>query len=350
MEAIQFYSGIIFLSLAAFLFLEERNFKKNLIKIKGRVVGYSKGKSKTNKRYLYPIIEFLHPSGERGWVEAHKLLRAPMHSLGAEVPLVVDKDDFHITRTSSSLSYLWAGVFTVLALANLFSFMFSSIAGWELGVLTLAFVVVVVFFAKDAWREQDEDFKAVSAWRAWRLQIVKSRVYNEAEVENIQFWDKESCLKFFKGVNRHRIINLVFASIYVGAFLLWALKTYVETEQFYSTSHKSTATIVKIASSGTPVFEYYDIEGVAHRALVRGGVSSEKIKVGDRFNVLYTSNNYREIRHDYKGFMYFETVMMIAFAIYIFAIFAYSHRRMSKLNLNAPVITSAEELIMKKAG
>lgn len=344
MELIQFYSGMIFLALGVFLFLEERNFKKNLIKITGRVVGYSKGKSKTNKRHMYPVIEFLHPSGERGWVESHKILQAPRYSIGTEIPLVVDKDDFHIARTVSNLSSVWMGIFIVLAIMNLFSFTFLSQAGWELGVFILLFVGVTCFFIKESWHEHDQNLNIFSAWRSWRLQIVKSRVYNETEVENIQFWDKEYCLKVFRRTNLTKTSHLVFGVLFASVFLFMALKAYVENEQIYSTAKKTTATVVNISSDGKPTFEYHDIEGISHTVLGR----SKNMKVGDRLNVLYSSN-FRGLRFDNNEFIHWESMMMIGFAVYTGALFAFSHSRMPKFDLKSPVITTTEELVMKKA-
>lgn len=349
MEIFQFYSGIILLGLAAFLFLEERNFKKNMIKIKGKVVGYSKGKSDINKRIFYPVIEFTHPSGELGWIESHKILRPPLQILGAEVPLVVDRDDFHIARTYSSLSSLWAWAFAVLAIAELSSFAHLSPVGWTVGSITLLLMGVCSFFVKESLVESEQNYKIVSTWRSWQLQIVKSRVYNEAEVENIRFWDKENCLKFFKSGNRMKMINLAYLGLWIVVMFFLGFEAYVENERFYSTAHKSTATIVKIASRGTPVFEYHDIEGVPHRALIYGGIAEEKLKVGNKFDVLYTSNNYREIRHDRKNSMHFELAIWAFFVIYSCAMLFLAWRLTPKLDLNSRLITSAEELIMKKA-
>lgn len=348
MELIQFYSGMIFLALGVFLFLEERNFKKNLIKITGRVVGYSKGKSKTNKRHMYPVIEFLHPSGERGWVESHKIFQAPGYSIGAEIPLVADKDDFHIARASSSLSSVWAGIFIVLAVADLFSFTFFSKAGWELSALTLLFIGAAFFLVKDSWYEQDENFKIVSAWRAWRLQIVKSRVYSEAEVKDIQFWDREYCLKVFKRANRFRAVYLIMGLLFTGNIFFMGLQVYFENEQFYSNAKKATATILKMSSNGKPTIEYYDIEGVSHRVLGRYDLRSRNIKAGDRLNVLYNPNQ-QGLRFDTNEFIYFDAVMIIGFALLMGLEFAFFHSRMPKFDLNSPLITTSEELIMKKA-
>ncbi|WP_409480180.1 hypothetical protein [Pseudobdellovibrio sp. HCB154] len=349
MELIQFYSGIIFLGLGAFLFFEERNFKKNLVAIKGRVIGYSKGKSKTNKRHMYSVIEFTHPNGERGWVESHTVRQNITQQLGAEVTLVTDKDDFHITRTSSNLSYLWAGVFFVLAITNLFAFVFTSQAGWMIGALTVLFVGALSFLSKESLDEQEQNLKVISAWRAWRAQAVKSRVYNESEVESIHFWDKEYCLKAFKRANFFKVVHLIYGCLLASIFMLLGLISYTGEKQFNTTSYKSTATIVNIISNEIPVFEYYDIEGVAHRALMRGGLSSEKVKIGNKFNVLYTSNNHREIRHDFATFKYLEPVMWFFFGIYICGIFVYGNMRIPKYDLNSSPIATAEELVVKKA-
>ncbi|MCM2352811.1 MAG: hypothetical protein NDI63_04280 [Pseudobdellovibrio sp.] len=349
MELIQFYSGIIFLGLGAFLFFEERNFKKNLIKVKGRVVGYSKGKSKANKRHMYSVIEFTHPNGERGWVESHTVRQNVTQQLGAEVTLMTDKDDFHITRTSGSLGYLWSCVFLVLAIANLLAFVFTSQAGWMIGSLTILFLGVLLFLSKESLDEQEQNFKIVSAWRAWRLQVIKSRVYNEAEVENIHFWDKEYCLKAFKRANFFRVVHLIYGSLLASIFIFIGLIAYEKEKRFNTTSYKSTATIVNIISNEIPVFEYYDIEGVAHRALMRGGISAKNVKLGNKFNVLYTSNNLREIRPDFATIKYVESAVWFFFGVYICGIFVYNHRRIPKYDLKSSPIATAEELIVKKA-
>lgn len=347
MEIILFLSFLIFMGSDSFLFWEEYIFKKGLVKIKGKVVGFSKGKSKENKKTIYTVVEFNHPSGQRGWLESHKPINTLRFKIGREVPLITDVNDFYITRGTNSLSNEWAAIFLSFAVANLYFLL----DVWQpifkgTVLLTLAFSVFAYFIAKEVWRMHDQDFKITSAWREWRLQIVKNRVYKDCEAEKIQFWDKEYCLKFFKRCNRHKTAYFAFGSIFTAAILFMGLKAYIETEQFYSETKKATVTIVQVSSSGKPVYEYYDIEGIPHRIVSRHELGSKKL--GDSFNVLYHPY-YQQLWFDDNQFIHYETVFYIGFALLMGLEFLVLYSLMPRFDLNSLPATSSEELIIKKA-
>lgn len=347
MEIIQLYSFMIFMAVGGFLFWEERLFKKGLVKIKGKVVGFSKGKSNKNKRAFYPVVEFTHPSGQLGWLELYKPNKPLRSKIGQEVCLLTDRNDFHLTRETSSLSSEWAAIFFIVAVVNLYCFLdVPKSALGETLLLALVFGAIGYFAIRELWRMYDQDLNLTSAWRESRLKIVKSKVYNENEVGNIKFWDKDGCLKVFKRHNLIQNVYLTFGCIVVTVLLFMGLKAYIETEQFYSATKKTTATIVQISSSGKPVYEYYDIEGIAHRVLSRHELGLKKF--GDSFNVLYHPYDQR-LWFDDNKFIHYEAIFLIGFALLLGLEFLFFYHFIPRFDLSLLPITSSEELIVKKA-
>lgn len=215
------------------------------------------------------------------------------------------------------------------------------------GSLTVLFLITVLILIKESFNELEQNFKIVSAWRSWRLQVIKSRVYNEAEIKNIQFWDKESCIKSFKSANRHKTFHLVYGLIFTGIILFTGIKVYIENEQFHSTLKKTTAIILKISPKGKALYEYRDTEGAAHTYLGHRDLRSMNIKTGDRLNVLY-SPDYQELRLDNDDFKHFGSAIILSIALITGLIFVHGHRWLPRFDLNLQPVTTAEELRTKK--
>jgi uncharacterized protein DUF3592 len=293
--------GLFLAALGVAIVVSEARARSGAWTVPGEVIGFSTGKSRASgSASYYPVAQYVGVDGLQRYVEGSVGSSSPLVAVGDAVTVLVHPDP-EKALIKSALSYLIGAVLAVMGLVSCIVFF----AVFRASTLSIAGAVGVVTWAAFKLRRSMRDKPlSVEAWRKYKDEALRPRVFTEANKAEIQWAELaalQNAVAAQRKANRFAVPILLLGGVgllFLGAHLYRNTATFLERAIWVpgvvvqmATNHSSNG------NTYAPVVEFQH-EGKKYR--FKDSISSNppSYRTGEAVGVLCDPANPRDARID----------------------------------------------------
>jgi len=294
--------GLFLAAIGVAIVVSEVRARSGAWTVPGEVIGFSTGKSRASgSASYYPVAQYVGVDGLQRYVEGSVGSSSPLGAVGDAVTVLVHPDDPEKALIKSALSYVIGAVLAVMGLVSCVVFF----AVFRASTMSIAGAVGVVTWAAFKLRRSMRDKPlSIEAWRKYKDEALRPRVFTEANKAEIQ-WAEPAALQNAvaaqRKANRFAVPILLLGGVgllFLGAHLYRNTATFLERAIWVpgvvvqmATNHSSNG------NTYAPVVEFQH-EGKKYR--FKDSVSSNppSYRTGEAVGVLCDPANPRDARID----------------------------------------------------
>jgi hypothetical protein len=317
LEIILLLIGSLLIVVGALIIFSEVQARRGTQPVRGRVIGFSSGRSNLSSFSFHTVAEFIGPDGRTYYAEGSVGSSVPLHAVGAPVTVLVRPMEPDKAVLKSSLSFVLGGALALMGMVCALLFWVTFEASIFSVVIATAVAGGFALKVKNAWRKVP---LSLQAWQEYKKQTLSPRVFRSKE--EIQWADPirvAVAVESYKKSNRASVPILL--SIGFGLFFA-SHYAYKKTETFLRQADRTSGEVVDLvvtdpsdASSTTyaAVVEYRDPHSQNHRLVDSFSSSPPWYHRGQKVSILYSRDNPGDAQIDRGRLNHWFTILLGSF-------------------------------------
>jgi uncharacterized protein DUF3592 len=301
-EILFLLAGLVFVAFGVAVVLTEARARRGAWAVPGEVIGFSTGKGgSSGAPSYYSVAEYVGMDGRRRYLEGSVGSSLPLDAVGDAVTVLVQPDDLEKAVLKSSLTYVLGAALALVGLASCIVFF----AVFRATTFSIAGAVgVVTWTAYQFRRSMREKPMSLQAWRKYKDEALRPRVFTDASKAEIPWADPAALRTAI--INQRKANRFVLPILVLGGVGLLFLGAHLhrKTGMFLEIAVRAPGVVVEMATNESsdsntysPVVQF-EHEGRKYRFKDSIGSNPPSYRTGEAVGVLYDPEHPRDARID----------------------------------------------------